>query len=74
MIAINRRKKNNTDKLYILIQNFEISFIINKFLHIELEFTLERTYQLKLQTLNFTYHQSSNSFNEYHHGTNIMEF
>lgn len=44
MIVINRRKKNNTDKLYILIQNFETSFIINKFLHIELEFAVERTY------------------------------
>lgn len=73
MIVINRRKKNNTDKLYIPIQNFETSFIINKLLHIELEFALERIYQLKLQTPNFTYHQSPNSFDEYHHETNIME-
>lgn len=73
MIVINRRKKNNTDKLYILMQNFETSFIINKFVHVELEFALGRTYQLKLQTPNFTYHRSPNSFDEYHHGTNIME-
>ena len=61
MIVINRRKKNNTDKLYILMQNFVTSFIINKFVHVELEFALGRTYQLKLQTPNFTYHQSPNS-------------
>ena len=73
MIVINRRKKNNTDKLYILMQNFVTSFIINKFVHVELEFALGRTYQLKLQTPNFTYHRSPNSFDEYHHETNIME-
>ena len=43
------------------MQNFETSFIINKFVHVELEFVLGRTYQLKLQTPNFTYHQSPNS-------------